>query len=529
MGRAEEKAYERLSPFELKNKLIDMAQSNHEKLMLNAGRGNPNWIAIEPRHGFFQLGLFALEDSKKNFNRPEFGGVPIQKDIAKRFEEFLGKNSGTPGIAFLTKALAHVKNELKIDADAFVFEMVDAILGDHYPTPPRMLTLSEKIVHEYLKIEMCGGDEKSANLDLFATEGGTAAIQYLFNSLMENHLLHKGDKIAIGTPIFTPYIEIPELNDYEFVEMDCMQDENKDWVYTKESLEKLADPSIKAFFLVNPSNPGSVSMHPDSRAEVAKIVKSRNKEMIIITDDVYGTFVNDYRSLIAVAPYNTILVYSFSKYFGATGWRLGVIAIHQDNIFDKKIAALPEKMKKELYKRYQTVVLDPNKLKLIDRMVADSRAVALNHTAGASTPQQVQMVLNSLFCLIDKKGEYKKAAQSIVAKRFETLYKAVGIKHPQSKYDAHYYTIIDIPILAATRYSKDFSDWLLKNHEPIDFVWRLASEKSIVLMDGGGFDAPKMSVRVSLANLPDDAYAKIGKGISDLLEEYHETWQASKK
>ena len=44
-------------------------------------------------------------------------------------------------------------------------------------------------------------------------------------------------------------------------------------------------------------------------------------------------------------------------------------------------------------------------------------------------------------------------------------------------------------------------------------------------MDGGGFDAPNMSVRVSLANLPDQAYKNIGEGISDLLAEYHKHWE----
>ena len=55
-------------------------------------------------------------------------------------------------------------------------------------------------------------------------------------------------------------------------------------------------------------------------------------------------------------------------------------------------------------------------------------------------------------------------------------------------------------------------------------MWRLAEEKSVVLMDGGGFDAPNMSVRVSLANLPDEAYKKIGQAISELLDEYHQKW-----
>ena len=37
-----------ISPFELKNRLIDLADESVKKMahiMLNAGRGNPNWVA----------------------------------------------------------------------------------------------------------------------------------------------------------------------------------------------------------------------------------------------------------------------------------------------------------------------------------------------------------------------------------------------------------------------------------------------------------------------------------------------------
>ena len=526
--RYEEKRYEGLSPFELKNKLIQMAETHHERMMLNAGRGNPNWVAITPRQGFFELGLFAIEESQRVLRQPQLGGAPAKEGIAKRFEEFVSTKADVPGVTFLRDAFAYVRDELRIDPDEFVHEMVDGILGDHYPVPDRMLSCSEKIVHKYLEQEMYGGDSLSGRLDLFATEGGTAAMDYIFTSLMENKLLHKGDKIALGTPIFTPYIEIPRLNDYEFQELEIMQEEDSDWQYPDSEIEKLADPEVKAFFLVNPSNPSSVSMQQSTLDKIGELVRTRRKDLILLTDDVYGTFVNGFRSLMAVAPLNTILVYSFSKYFGVTGWRLGVIGIHQDNVFDKMIAALPERDRKELYKRYSTVVLDPPNMKLIDRMVADSRSVALNHTAGLSTPQQVLMVLLSLFCLVDEKGVYKKIAQDIVIQRFKTLYAAIGVPHPENQYDAHYYATIDIPALAKTRYSKQFADHLMKNYEPIDFVWRLAEEKSIILMDGGGFDAPNMSVRVSLANLPNSAYETIGKGISDLLAEYHIRWESSK-
>ena len=528
MKRDLEKRYEALSPFELKNKLIEMAETCGEKMMLNAGRGNPNWVTMVPRKAFFRYGLFALGESERNKHRPRLGNKPEKKGIAQRFEAFLKKGEKLEEHKFLKEAYSYVTKELRIPAEDFIFEMTDAILGDHYPTPDRMLAISEKIVHKYLEQEMFKGPVPDGRFDLFATEGGTAAMDYIFSSLMENKLTHKGDTIALGTPIFTPYIEIPRLNDYKFIELNIVQDENNDWQYPDAEIEKLADPSVKAFFLVHPSNPTSVAMHQKSLDKIGELVRTRRKDLILLTDDVYGTFVNDFRSLAAVAPYNTILVYSYSKYFGATGWRLGVIGLHEKNVFDKMINRLPQKDREQLHARYSTVELDPDNMKLIDRMVADSRSVALHHTAGLSTPQQVLMVLFSLYCLVDKKGDYKKEAQSIVKQRFETLYKAVGIPCPEHELDARYYTTIDIPQLAEQRFGREFREFMVKKHEPIDFVWRLAREKQVVLMDGGGFDAPNMSVRVSLANLPDEAYARIGKAISELLKEYHERFKGGK-
>ena len=167
-------------------------------------------------------------------------------------------------------------------------------------------------------------------------------------------------------------------------------------------------------------------------------------------------------------------------------------------------------------------------MKLIDRMVADSRTVALHHTAGLSTPQQALMALFSLAGLVDKQHgyPYKKNAQEIVRNRYEILYKEIGIPCPENPYCAHYYTTVDIPALARQRYGEEFAAYLVTAYEPIDFVWRLAKEKSIVLLDGGGFDTPNMSVRVSLANLSNEDYAAIGQGISSLLADYYKQWHA---
>ena len=44
--------FEALSPFEIKNELISLAKETSrtaQSAFLNAGRGNPNWIATAPR------------------------------------------------------------------------------------------------------------------------------------------------------------------------------------------------------------------------------------------------------------------------------------------------------------------------------------------------------------------------------------------------------------------------------------------------------------------------------------------------
>ncbi len=523
----DQKAYESLSPFELKNKLISMAKNHREKMMLNAGRGNPNWVSTYPREAFFLLGSFALEEAHRVLSRPGLAGAPDATGMGERFEEFCRIHDDRLGSQFLADAYRYATRQLDLDGDGFIAEMVDAILGDHYPTPDRVLPNTQEIVRAYLNMTMCDNQPLKDTMDLFVVEGGTAAMTYIFNTLKENLLIKTGDKIALGTPIFTPYLEIPTLNDYELVIVEVQQDENNNWQYPDSEVEKLADPGVKAFFLVNPANPASVSVDTDSLTKIADLIHTRRNDLIILTDDVYGTFVNGFKSFVATAPRNTILVYSYSKYFGATGWRLGVIGIYQDNVMDEMIAALPEDQKRGLHDRYASISTNPEKLKLIDRLVADSRAVALNHTAGLSTPQQVMMVLFSFQELLDSDSHlYRKEAQDLVRKRYETLYAALGEPAPELPCYAYYYTTIDIRELAQKRYGDQFARWLEAEHEPIDFVWRLADEKEIVLMDGGGFDAPEMSVRVSLANLFDAEYEQIGQGISDLLETYKSEWEA---
>src|SRR5215467_10961789 len=104
--RAAEHALSALSPFELKDYLIKLAKSNEQQstaLMLNAGRGNPNWIATEPREAFFLLGKFALGECRRTMDGGILAGMPDKPGIGDRFKSFLVSERDVPGAAFLRR------------------------------------------------------------------------------------------------------------------------------------------------------------------------------------------------------------------------------------------------------------------------------------------------------------------------------------------------------------------------------------------------------------------------------------------
>ncbi|MFC9700240.1 bifunctional aspartate transaminase/aspartate 4-decarboxylase [Streptomyces sp. NPDC056943] len=541
--REEIQSFAQLSPFELKDKFIQIAQAaqadkpgqkeKSQTQMLNAGRGNPNWVATGPREAFYALGYFSLSESRRVWTADNLGGMPELAGSAARFDTFVRQHPDLPGIELLQNCVEYAVERFGFDKDAFVHELTDSTIGDNYPVPDRILAHTEQIVRGYVHDEMFDKRPPAGNLSLFATEGGTAAMCYIFDSLMKNGILKKGDKIALMVPVFTPYIEIPELDTYEFdvvtVNASLFAETGvREWRYPEEEVAKLADPSVKLVCVVNPSNPPSLALSQRVADQITSIVATQNPNLLIVTDDVYGTFVEGFRSLAADLPRNTLLVYSYSKHYGCTGHRLGVIGLHDDNVIDEMIANLPQAEKDRLDKRYGTLTLEPEKIRFIDRLVADSRQVALNHTAGLSLPQQVMMVLFSLFDMLEEGQAYKAKIRAIVRQRLDLLLEGAQMKIADDPKRAGYYIELDLLAEAERVHGKDFAAFLEKNYEPVDPLFRLAEQTSVVLLNGGGFDGPEWSVRVSLANLDDLDYLKIGHHLRAIFNDYAEEWKTSR-
>ncbi len=516
---AEEQLQRELGAFEITANQREMAKANEAGYpVLDAGRGNPNWINTQARYAFTRFSDFATQECERDMSVGAMAGHAQKEGIGDRFDAAMNPENSTD--AFLIAAVDYCDAALGLDKDSLLKELADAVIGDYYPSPSRCLPCTEVILNAYLQSTLYHGADLAGETMVFPTEGGSAAMVYIFDALSHNRLLRAGDQIAIGTPIFTPYMQIPSVKNYGLVSIDVTSTEAENWDIAETELAKLEDPSVKAFFLVNPSNPASHALSEHTLRRLVQVIE-KNPDLIILTDDVYGTFSENFQTVYSVLPYNTILVYSFSKLYGVTGWRTGLLAMNQNNVCDRLLRELPEEDREFLRNEYSIVTSEPDTMLFIDRVVADSRSIGLYHTSGLSKPSQVFMALMSLTHLIHAEEDpYIRLANETVHARYTALMTALSLPADDSDQNAQYYALVDVLALAESHYGTDFAAWLTESRTEIDFLNDLAGKKGVVLMYGPGFSAPEGTVRISLANLNEEDYVEIARRLFELLEDY---------
>jgi len=528
------KQYRSLSPFELKTKLIALAKQDG-KPILNAGRGNPNFYNSFIREVFSKLQQDLVLKGEQKYpainiwpQENEFNYTKLLKDCIKSWKKPYRKFMESY-IEYLIKKTKTI-NEYSVNF--ILHDFVLSTIGAFYPSPPRIQPHLGIAAREFLyNLVTANGKLKFVNnlriddFDCFPTEGAAAAILYIFNTFKENFLLRRNAKIALITPIFSPYLELPDdplLSHLKIIRLKGNPEKN--YSLDDSEMDKLKDKGIKALFMVNPANPSAYSLSKQNINYIANIVNTSRKDLIILEDNVYAPFTDEYNSFIIKCPYNTIEVYSLSKYFGTTGWRLGVCLLSKKNIFNSMIQKLPDKDKKLLNKRYHIASLKPETITFIDRLVLDSRQIAEGHVAGLSTPQQVLMGLFFYYQIYNGKYEnnnYNKNIKKILSNRLELFYDQINTEPVIAPTGTNYYNLLDIPEIAKNIYGEEAQNYLLKNYEYVEFLFHLASQYQTVLLPGAGFGSVDWKVRICFANLDEDSYRKIGinvkKAIGDMV------------
>ena len=114
------------------------------------------------------------------------------------------------------------------EPDAFVHELVDSILGDNYMPSTACSCTTNASCTMPLLWAMCGDPRPAGRFDLYAVEGHGRHVLPVQVPQGEP-ALNPGDTIAMVTPIFTPYLEMPHLEDYglHFITIAARQDQRR--------------------------------------------------------------------------------------------------------------------------------------------------------------------------------------------------------------------------------------------------------------------------------------------------------------
>ncbi len=157
--------------------------------------------------------------------------------------------------------------------------------------------------------------------EIIVTAGSIEAITASLLALTD-----PGDEVIIPDPTYTSYREAVRLAGCTpiFVPLD----EKKGWNINIEKFRAAITSRTKVIFYCNPNNPtGTVYSETDLIA-LGELALEHN--FYIIADEAYKDFIYDgqkYFSLAQLSKYrkNLIRVFSFSKPYAMTGWRVGYV------------------------------------------------------------------------------------------------------------------------------------------------------------------------------------------------------------
>ena len=158
-------------------------------------------------------------------------------------------------------------------------------------------------------------------------EGITASVMGITNP---------GDEILIPEPTYTSYREIIYLSGCKPVYVPL--NEKKGWSFDLNKFSDAITDKTKAILYCNPNNPTGTIYTKDQLISLAELAKKHN--LFLISDEVYKNFIFNEQHLFSLAEIPEyrdfiIRVYSFSKTYAMTGWRIGYL--HSDENLVKEI------------------------------------------------------------------------------------------------------------------------------------------------------------------------------------------------
>lgn len=443
-----------INPFQFSRHLTERALRSG-KPVLDAGTGTPNFVHLPARYAHTTLYNAALG------LMPEPGLSPSRAGLAERFKTEVKRDLGLEvlDLAFRNSGL---------DPDEAAEQLFQMLLGNNYAG---FFPLARWSAQRYLEDLLF--TRPIEGFHLIPTAGASEGLELIFDQLRQPGLFESGVRLAEVVPTFSPFLFQPELKgEFEIVSIRLELSDGR-WRLGEEQLARLADPAVKVCYLVDPGNPLPGSLSEEEVQALVRTVKSSNPELLILADLVYSAFPERCHPLIQELPRNTVGICSWSKHFGAPGWRLGALLIHQECVLNRRLGSpLHSKLK----------------------------------PASLSLPQQGAMTVFSLAQLTEQGREYTSNLRKLLKQRWLSLHHGLGERPPEDPGLSHFFALVDLAGLAQARRLS------LKGNE-LDFFRRLAGRFGVICLPGSGFSGPKWTARVSLASLTSAECALVGRAL----------------
>jgi aminotransferase len=226
----------------------------------------------------------------------------------------------------MTDVIALARGDPDSDTPAHIVAAGQKALGEgwtHYTPwsgiPPLRAAIAAKLARE-------NGVSADPETEIAVTCGAQASV-FIAMQL----LVGPGDEVLVPDPHYSAYDGAIEMAGGSVVPVPTRGEDR--FHLQVEDLDRHVTPRTKALVLVDPGNPTGAVLPPERIAAIADW--ARANDVVVVSDEVYEKLVYDgfVHTSIAALPGmrdRTVSIFSFSKSYAMTGWRIGYMVAPPD-------------------------------------------------------------------------------------------------------------------------------------------------------------------------------------------------------
>jgi len=234
----------------------------------------------------------------------EWSGIRIMFALADEIDNVINLGIGQPDF----DTPVHIRDAAKLGLDQGF---------TRYPPASGFPDLRQAVAEKLERENKIKADPDS---EIFISVG---AMQGIFNVML--HMIEQGDEVLVVDPGYDYYSQIRLFGG---VPVRVLAKEENKFKINPEDVKKAITPKTKLLILNTPSNPTGAVFDREILEQIAALCKEH--EIMVLSDEPYEHIMFDGNEHISIGSFEgmknlTISIYTLSKSYAMTGWRVGYV------------------------------------------------------------------------------------------------------------------------------------------------------------------------------------------------------------